>query len=152
MDTINRNFEQKFLSNRILPVVALNMNPKIYPSIVPILAALQTLLTPETKEVVADAACGGVWVNRNLQRFSRTGINGSTPGSVCNAVIVKHAPSQVLIVIVATYPPCGISGSLQVAKKRQSTSPGLGSNTQKLYALLMESCRMIWILFPFSER
>ena len=59
MDTINRIFEQKFLSNRILPVVALNMNPKIYPSIVPILAALQTLLAPETKKVVENAAFDG---------------------------------------------------------------------------------------------
>ena len=41
-----------------------------------------------------------------------------------------------MIEIVATYPPCGLSGSLQVANKWQSTSPGLGGNTQKLDAIV----------------
>ena len=136
MDTRNKNFEQKPLSNRTLPVIAPTINPRIDLRIVPIVEATQTLLTPEMKEVVSDAECGGVFFNRILRRVRRTGIDGSTPGDVFNTVIVEHAPSQVLIVIFATSPPCGLSGSLQVAKKRKSTSPGLGGNTQKWDAVV----------------
>ena len=60
------------------------------------------------------------------------------PKSVFNAVIVEHAPSPLLNVIDATFTPCGLSGSLKVAKKRQSASPGLGSSTQKLGAVVDE--------------
>ena len=103
-----------------------------------IVAAPQTLLTPDTKEVVADAACGGAWVNRTPRRVIRTGVDGSTPGDVCNDVSIKHATSPVLIVIVATSSPYGLSMSLQVAKKRQPMSPGLDSNTQKMDAVVDE--------------
>ena len=56
-DTNNGNFEQKLLSNRTILVVVLTMNLSIDPRIVPTVAVPQTLLTPETKEVLADAAC-----------------------------------------------------------------------------------------------
>ena len=65
-------------------------------------------------------------------KLKTTGVNGSTPGDVCIYVTVKHAPSPVLIGIVATSSPCGLSGRLQVAKKKQYISPGLGGNTQNL--------------------
>ena len=91
-DTSSGSFEVKLLSNRTLPVVVLTMNPRIYPKIVPIVVATQTLLTPEMKEVVADAACGSTWVNRTQRQFIITGIDVSTPGDVFNAVSVKHDP------------------------------------------------------------
>ena len=47
--TSNVNFEQKLLSNRTIPVVALMMNPSIDQIIAPILMAPQTLLMPGTK-------------------------------------------------------------------------------------------------------
>ena len=111
-DTSSGNFKQKLLSNRTLHVVVPTMNPIIDPRIIPIVAAPQTLLMPETKEVVVDAACSDAWVNRNLRRVSRTGIDGSTPGNVCNDVCVEHAPFLFLIGVVATSPPCSLIGSL----------------------------------------
>ena len=57
--TSNRNFEQKILSNRTIPVVVPTMNTSIYQRIVPIVVAPHTLLTSTMKEVVADAASGG---------------------------------------------------------------------------------------------
>ena len=56
------------LSNRIISVVVPTMNPRIGQSIAPIVVAPQTLLTPAAKEVIADAASGGAWVNRNLRQ------------------------------------------------------------------------------------
>ena len=87
--------EQNILNNRTLPIVAPTMSPRVDPRIVLIVAAPQTLLTPEMKEVVADPACVGAWVNRNSRRLSRTGINGITPGEIFNAVSVKNANSSV---------------------------------------------------------
>ena len=89
--TSNGIFEQKILSNRTIPVVVLKMNPRIGQRIDTIVVSLQTLLTPTTKKVVADAALGGTWVNRTPGRVSRTGVDGSTPGDICNAASVKHA-------------------------------------------------------------
>ena len=137
MDTSNWNFEQKMLSNRTIPVFIPMMNPRIDPRIVPIVAVPQTLLMPKKKEFVADAACGNAWVNRNPRQVSRTGVDGSTPCDVLNDVSVEHSTYPFLIGIVATSPPCGLIGSLQVTKKRQSTSPGLGRNTQKLDAVVV---------------
>ena len=62
----NGYFERKLLSNRNIPVVVPTMNPRVDQSIMPILVAPQTLLTPAMKEVVTDLASGGVCVNRNL--------------------------------------------------------------------------------------
>ena len=120
------------MSNRTIPVVVLMMNPRIYQKIGPIVVAPQMLLTPAMKELVADAASGGVWVNRTLWKVSRDDVDRSTPGNIVYAVRVEYGPSPFLIVIVSTYPPCSLNGILQVANKRQYTSPGLDMNTQKL--------------------
>ena len=90
------------------------------------------LSMPETKEVVAGTASSGAWIGRIPQQVRRMGVDGSTPGDVCNSVRVKHAPYPVLIGSVTTSPTCGLSGGLQVAKKRKSVSQGLGGNDQKL--------------------
>ena len=58
-DNNNRNFEQNLLINRTFHVLVLTMNPWIGPRTVPIVVASRTLLMPNIKEVVADAACGG---------------------------------------------------------------------------------------------
>ena len=111
-------------------------NPKIGDMIAPIGGVYQTLSMPTTKEVVAYAASVGAWVNRTLRKLIRTGVDRSTPGNVCNAISVKHAPSPVPIGIISTSPPCGLSRRLQVAKKWKSTPPGLGRNTPKLDAVV----------------
>ena len=113
------------------------MNPRIDQIIAPVLVAPHTLLTSEMKEFVADAASGGVWVNRTPRQVIRMGVDGSTPGNIRNAVSVEHSSSPFIIGIVATFPPFGIRVSLQVANKRKSTSPGLGGNTQKLDAVIV---------------
>ena len=112
------------------------MNPRIYQSIVPIVVAPQTLLTPAMKEVVTDAASGSVWVNRIPRKVIWTGVDGITTGKKIHDVSVKHAPSPVLIGIVANFPPCGLNRSLQVSNKQQSASPALVSNTQKIDAVV----------------
>ena len=56
MDTINKNFEQKLLSNRTLLVVTLTMNLRIDPRIVLIIAAPHMLFPFDIKEVVANVA------------------------------------------------------------------------------------------------
>ena len=112
------------------------MNPRIDQGIVPIFLAPQTLLAPATKEVIAEAASGGAWVNRTLCQLSRTGVYGSTPGNIHNSIGVVEPPSPVLIVIVATYLPCGLNASKNVVNKWQPTSPGLVGHTQKLDAVV----------------
>ena len=112
MDTRNGNFEQNILIKRTLPVVVPKKNSRIDHSIAPVVVAPQTVLTPEMKEVVVDTVCGSAWVNRNPQRLIRTGVNGSTLANVFNAVRFEHSTSPFLIGIVATFPHCGLSGSL----------------------------------------
>ena len=85
------------------------------------------------------AAPGGAWVNRTQWRVSMAEINGSTPGEIFNAISVEHSHSPVLIGIVATFPPCGLSGGLKVANKWQSTSPGSVGSTQKLDTVVDEN-------------
>ena len=92
----------------------------------------QALLAPVTKEVVADTASGGAWINRNPWQVIRTGVNGSTPGNIHNTVSVVEPPSPFLIEIVANSPSCGLNAIQQVANKWQSTSPYLVGQTQKL--------------------
>ena len=132
MDTINGNSQQKILSNRTLPVVVPTMNLRIDNRIVPIVGDFQTLFTPATKEVVADAECSSTWVDWTPRQLILTGVDGSTPGNTGLDLRSKSSPSQVLIGSLTIYPACGLSGSLQVRKKRQSTSPNKVSNAQKL--------------------
>ena len=80
-----------------------------------------------------------VWVNQTPRQLSRTGVDRSTLCDVCNTVSVKNTPSLVMIGSVNNSPPCGLSRSLQVAKKRKSTSPGLVENTHKLDAVVYRS-------------
>ena len=114
----NGNFEQQILSNRTIPVVVLMVKPKIEQMIV-----LHMLFTPVTKEVVADAASGGVWVNMTPQQLVQTGFDGSTPDNIRHAVSVIEPPCPVLIGISVTFPHFVLNMSYQIANKRQSNSP-----------------------------
>ena len=60
----------------------------------------QTLLMPAKKEFVVDAALYGAWINSNPRQVSSTGVDGSTPGDICNAVSIAEPSSLVLIGIV----------------------------------------------------
>ena len=136
LQTLATGIFTKILSNWTPPVVVPMNNPRFYNRIVTIGRSSQTLLVPSTKEVIADAACGSAWANRNPPQVIRTGVYRITPGDVCNSVSVKHAPSPVLIGNVTNSPPCGIISSLKVSNKWQSASPVLGSNTPKLDAVV----------------
>ena len=57
---INRNFDQKLLSNRTITFVAPKTNMRNYQRIALIVVTSQTLLIPAMKEVVTDAALGSV--------------------------------------------------------------------------------------------
>ena len=89
-----------------------------------------------TKEVLADAASGGVWINRNPRQVSRMGVNGSTPGETGHSIRYQRAPSPVMIGIPTIYPSCRLSVSLQVGGKQQSTSLNEVRNIQKLDAVV----------------
>ena len=130
--TSSRKSEQKLLSNRTISVLPLSTNPGIEQEIAPIILAPQTLLTPVTKEVVTEAALGGAWIHRTTRQVIRTGVNGSTPDDIRNAIGIVEPSSPVLIGIVGTFPPYGINLILGVRDKHQSTSPGLVRKYQKL--------------------
>ena len=94
------------------------------------------LLTPATKEIVEDAASGGAWTSRTHRQVSRTGIDGSTPSDIVNAIGIVETSSPVIIVIIGTAPPCGLNLIQDVGDIQQSTSPGLVRQFQKLDAVL----------------
>ena len=100
------------------------------------LLAPQTLLVPVTKEVTANAAPGGAWVNMTLRQIIRTGVGGSTQGDIHNAVGVVEPPYQILIRIVYTSPSCELNANHQVANKRKYTPLGLVGKTQILDAVV----------------
>ena len=123
------------MGNRTLLVVIQTMNLIIDHRILLTVVAPKTLLTPATKEVVADAKTGGAWINRNQQRVCRTGVDESTSGDIFNAVRIKHAPYKVLIIIFSTSPTGGQRESLHAANKMAINVPRLGQeqpNTLKL--------------------
>ena len=60
----------------------------------------------------------------------------STPGDIRHAVSVVEPPSPVLIGTVSTSSPCGLNASQQVANKRQSNTPNLVGQYQKLDAIV----------------
>ena len=102
--TSNRVFEQKILIFRTISVLP----PPTNPGIAEIVLTSPTLLTPATKEVVADAASGGAWKSRNMQKVSRTGVDGRTSGRIDNVVGIVETSSPDMIGIIGTAPPCGL--------------------------------------------
>ena len=78
------------------------MNPGIYQGIAPIILAPQTLLITDTKEVVVDAELGGAWVYKTPWQVTRTGVDRSTPGNICNSIRLVEPSSPVMIGIVGT--------------------------------------------------
>ena len=128
------------------------MNPWIDHWIAPIVMAPHKLLAPVTKKVVADAALGGEWINRTLRKVSWIGVNGITPVNIFHAVSVVEPPSPFLIGIFATSAPCGLNKIHNIENKGQATPPTWLVTPKNWTLLLTESCPMIPILRPFSER
>ena len=137
------------MSNQIIPVIVLTMNPMTDQRIALILMAPQTVLMPATKEFITDTAWGGAWVNSTPRQVSCTGVYGSTPGDIHNSVSVEHAPYPFLIRINGTYPNCVLKMILQVVNKRHYSFPGLVRQPQKLDAIIE---RKLPDLCPFSVR
>ena len=122
----------KLLSYRTIPVLPLSTNL----CIAVIKLRLQTLLTPTTKGIVVDADSGGAWMSRTTRRVSRNGIDGSTPGSIDNSIIIVEISSQDIIGMIGTAPTCCLNLIQEVAYIRKSTSPGLVRKPQKLDAAI----------------
>ena len=108
------------------------MDPRTYNIIATCGGYFHTLMTPTTKEVIADVACGSARVNWTHIHVIGTGRDSTTPYDTCIAIRSTWDNFPVLIVSPTEYPSCGISGILQVGKKQQSTSPEKICNAQKL--------------------
>ena len=128
------------------------MEPRIDDRITTIVGAYKTILTPARKETVADAVCSGAWVNQNPRHVRRTGRDGNTPGDTGMSVRSKQSPPPVMIGSHTIYPSCGISGSLQVGKKRQSTSPDEVGNAQKWDTIIDKKLRNDRYYAPFFSK
>ena len=102
-------FNKKYWVTGLSLSLPLPTNPGIDQGIVVIKLTPQMILTPATKEIVADAASGGAWTSRNTWRVSRTDVNRITPGNIGNAIGIIETPSPVIIGIIGTFPPCGLN-------------------------------------------
>ena len=111
-------------------------NPGIDQWIAAIRFTPQTLVSNVTKKIVADAASSGAWTYSTLQQVSRTGVDGRNPVDIFNAIGIIEPYSPVLIGIIGISSPCGLKVIQEVSNKRQSTSPGLARQYQKLDAVL----------------
>ena len=87
---------------------------------------------PATKEIIADVVSVSVWTSRTPRLVSRTGVDRRTPVNIGNSICIFEPPPPVLIEIIGTAPPCGLNASQEFVDKRQSTSPGLVRQSQKL--------------------
>ena len=110
--------------------------PPKNPGIAVIRLTPMTLLRPATKGIVMDAASGGAWTSRTPRKVSRTDVYGSTPGGMNNSISIVENSSPDLIIIIGTDPPCGLNLSQEVGDIRQSNSPGLVRQSQKLDAAI----------------
>ena len=72
--TSNINFEQKLLSYQTTPVLSPPKNLSIDQGIATIILTPQTLLTPETKKIVADVVLGGAWIHRTQRQVISMGV------------------------------------------------------------------------------
>ena len=95
-----------------------------------------TLLKPATKEIFAYAALGGTRTSRTPRWVSRTSVNGSTPGTIGNAIGIIETSSPALIGIIGTDPPCGLNLRQKVGNIQKFTSPGLVRQSQNLDAVV----------------
>ena len=110
------------------------MNPVIDQWIVSIKLTTHTLLTPATKEIIADTALVITWMSINLWWVSRNGVDRSTTGDSGNVIGIVETSSPDLIWIIGTASTCGINLSQEVGNIRKSTSPDLVRQCLKLDA------------------
>ena len=92
--TSKGSFEQTLLSNRIIPVFSLALNPGVDQGIAPIILASQMLLTPVTKEVVADVVLGGAWKTRLRGELVEMALRESPQATFVMMLAVLNLPSQ----------------------------------------------------------
>ena len=79
-DTSNGDLQQKLLSNRTLPIITTTIDPWIDDRVETCAASPHRLATPQTTEVVTDAAGSSTRVLQTPRRVSRTGREGTNPG------------------------------------------------------------------------
>ena len=103
IDTSNRYLQQKLLRNQTLPIITTMIDPRIDDRVAPCGASLDKLATPQTMEVIMDAACSSVQQRSAAQllctprRISRTIRYSTTPGDCYIAVSSPWGNSPFLI-------------------------------------------------------
>ena len=119
----------------------------------PIVLAPQTLMMPTVHKISVDATWVNVWTNRTPRQVSRTVIDGTTPGNIVHACGVGETSSLDIIgIIEATVPPCGLNVSHEIADIRQSASPDLIKSNKLDTYINKQEIPIIWFRHPFSLR
>ena len=79
-DNSNRDFQQTILSNRTLLIITITIDPHIGNRVATSGTSLLKIATPQTTEVITDAARSNVQILWTPGHVIRTGRNGTTPG------------------------------------------------------------------------
>ena len=106
------------------------IDPRITDRVATCVGTLLALTPPTTKVFITDTVCSSTLVLLAPGDVSRTSRYGTTP---CNRDVVVRYPRDnrtILIGIIVFPPTIGNSGSQDILKKRQSTSPSVGTNAQ----------------------
>ena len=90
--------------------------------------------TPQTTEVIMDAARSSTRILLNPRRVSRMGRYSTTSGNCNISISSPPANSPVLIGGIGSPSTRGHSGTLDIFSKRKSMSPSFIRNTQKFDA------------------
>ena len=89
-------------------------------------------MKPAVKKIFTNATSDNTCNNGTPQQLRRTGINGTTPGSIVHDCGISEASYPALIVIIgATAPPCGLKMIQEIGDTRKYTSPDI-RNSNKL--------------------
>ena len=133
-DTSNVNLQQKLLSSQTLLIITTTNDPRIPDRVVTCGGTPHALRIPTTKGVIADRTRNSARVLQTHGHVSRTGRDVTTPHDGNVAVRNPQDNRTVLIAGIVVPSTMGYSGSQNVLKKRQSTSPSVRMNAQKFDA------------------
>ena len=132
LNTSNRKFQQKLLSNRTLPIITTTIYPRILGRVST--CTPHALTTTTTKEIITDTACSSSRTLRTPEHVSRTGRNSTKP---CDRNVVVRSPRDngpVLIEGIIVPPTVGNGGILDIIKKSPPTSQSVRKNVQNFNA------------------
>ena len=111
-DTSNGKLQQKLLINRTLPIITTTIDPHITDMVATCGGTPRLLTTPNTKEVITDAARNSAHVLWTPGHVSRTGRDGTMPRNGYVVVTPPQDNRPVIIGGTTVSPDCSILGSL----------------------------------------